>query len=88
MFQARPEVSAFGPARFAPPCAAHGDTARPEALAGESIGKRQPGGVVRSEQPKARGRSQPERTWCVREDWRRLRTPGCDAYRHGSYREW
>jgi len=34
MCQTRPEVSAFGPARSAPPCAAHGDTARHEALAG------------------------------------------------------
>ena len=37
MFRSRPEVSALGPARSAPPCAAHGDTARHEALAGATL---------------------------------------------------
>jgi len=39
MSRVRPEVSAFGPAHFAPPCAAHGDTARHEALAGVAPGQ-------------------------------------------------
>ena len=33
----RPTVGAFEPARSAPPCAAHGDTARHEALAGAAL---------------------------------------------------
>ena len=37
MSRSRPEVSGLGPARFAPPCAAHGDTARHEALAGAPL---------------------------------------------------